>query len=471
MAGEQGPQGPQGYIGEQGVIGEGVQGNQGPTGEQGEQGQQGWMGVQGPPGGATGSQGSQGYQGDAGAQGPQGETGDQGAQGPQGYQGEQGEAGAGAETFLELTDTPSDYTDDGEKIVAVKAAEDGLEFITSIPGVVPVGIIIPYLGGYFTDGINGGFTMVMAGANTVAAVNTLLNPSGFYVCNGALLNLGGSPIFDGAGRYLPKLTDDRFIMGDTLGGTPGGNNAMAHTHVAGTLVTGNESSHTHGYGSLGTDTEANHGHGDNFSINNESGHTHSVTSNVAVAAHGITQPTFTGPSHRHTGPSHNHPVTVNNHTLTVAQIPGHRHKLRQYAWYATDGGGYGIYDGDAGGTQKDTGSAGGSGAHNHGGSSSNAGTGNTGYQGTGACTRTTSVGLSNNHNVTNNAVASGGGSAHSHGISGGVSAGGSHSHGVTSGATASGSAHNHSISGSTGDASVTENRPKFLGCFYIMRAI
>jgi len=280
-------------------------------------------------------------------------------------------------------------------------------------GAVPIGIIIPYLGGYFTDGVNGGFTMMMAGANTVTAVNALLNGDGWYVCNGALLNLGGSPIFNGAGRYLPLLTDDRFIMGDTLGGTPGGDNAMAHTHVVGTLAIANEGAHTHG-----------------------------VTSNVAVAAHGITQPAFTGPSHRHTGPSHNHPVTVNSTTLTIAQMPSHSHRLRQYAWYRTDGAGYGIYDGDASGTTKQTGPTGGGGGHIHTGSSSNAGTGYTGYSGTGACTRTTSVALSNNHNVTNNAVTSGGGSA-----------------------------HNHGISGSTGAASVTENRPKFLGCFYIMRAI
>jgi len=36
----------------------------------------------------------------------------------------------GATTFLALTDTPGDYTDDGLKYVRVKAAEDGLEFAT-----------------------------------------------------------------------------------------------------------------------------------------------------------------------------------------------------------------------------------------------------------------------------------------------------------------------------------------------------
>jgi len=230
MAGEQGPQGPQGYMGEQGSIGEGVQGSQGPTGEQGEQGQQGWMGVQGPPGGPTGSQGAQGYQGTQGDQGETGSQGSQGTQGDEGAQGPQGDQGGGADTFLQLTDTPANYTDDGEKIVAVKATEDGLEFVASIAGVVPVGIILAWLGGYFTSGANEGYTRVLGTANTIAAVNALLNDDGWYVCDGAALNLAGSPIFDGADRYLPLLTDDRFIMGDTLGGTPGGDNAMAHTH-------------------------------------------------------------------------------------------------------------------------------------------------------------------------------------------------------------------------------------------------
>jgi len=36
----------------------------------------------------------------------------------------------GAENFLELTDTPADYTGDALKVVRVKGSEDGLEFIT-----------------------------------------------------------------------------------------------------------------------------------------------------------------------------------------------------------------------------------------------------------------------------------------------------------------------------------------------------
>ena len=97
-------------------------------------------------------------------------------------------------------------------------------------GMYPEGTIIAWIGGYFTDGSNGGYTYVLGSANTVAGANAYLNSLGWYVCNGAALNDGDSTIFDGAGRYLPNLTDDRFLMGDTAAGSTGGSSTMAHTH-------------------------------------------------------------------------------------------------------------------------------------------------------------------------------------------------------------------------------------------------
>lgn len=48
-------------------------------------------------------------------------------------------SGVGATTFLALTDTPDAYTGHGEKLVAVKADESGLEFITGGAGVTDHG--------------------------------------------------------------------------------------------------------------------------------------------------------------------------------------------------------------------------------------------------------------------------------------------------------------------------------------------
>jgi hypothetical protein len=109
----------------------------------------------------------------------------------------------------------------------------------------PVGSVIPFIGGYFTNASNGGFSSVLG--NTAGAVNTLLNNSGWYVCDGAALNLASSPIFNGGGRYLPNLTDNRFIMGSTAAGVVGGANTMAHTHTTGdfTLTDTYIPAHTH----------------------------------------------------------------------------------------------------------------------------------------------------------------------------------------------------------------------------------
>lgn len=148
----------------------------------------------------------------------------------------------------ELSDMPSSLQDQATKLLRVKADETGYEHVAAggSAGIVPVGSVVPYFGGYMTDGVNGGFTMVMATANTVAAVNTLLNPSGWYVCNGAALNHASSPIWNAAGRYLYYISDDCFLMGDTLAGGIGGSNSSAHTHVAGGYVL----THTHVAGTL-----------------------------------------------------------------------------------------------------------------------------------------------------------------------------------------------------------------------------
>jgi hypothetical protein len=102
------------------------------------------------------------------------------------------------------------------------------KWVKLVPPSVPVGAVVAFVGGYFTDAANAGFTNVIG--NSASVVNTLLNATGWYVCNGAALNLAGSPIFNTSGRYLPNLTDSRFIMGSTAAGAIGGNNSSAHTH-------------------------------------------------------------------------------------------------------------------------------------------------------------------------------------------------------------------------------------------------
>jgi len=130
-------------------------------------------------------------------------------------------------------------TDDLEKLHSAYLSRN-LEF-----GFAPVGSIVAYVPGYFTDGSNAGFTYQMVSANTVAAVNALLNSSGWYVCDGAALNDADSGIFNGVVRYLPNLTDDRFLMGDTLAGAIGGEATHVHTTGSFTLTSSHVPSHSH----------------------------------------------------------------------------------------------------------------------------------------------------------------------------------------------------------------------------------
>jgi len=159
-----------------------------------------------------------------------------------------------------------------------------------INNVPPVGSIIAYVPGYFTNSSNAGFTYRMVSANTIAAVNALLNSSGWYVCNGAALNDAGSGIFNGAGRYLPNLTDDRFFMGDTVAGGTGGANTMAHTHTTGdhTLTIAEMPSHRHEYNAVATNTS--------------NPWTVSSTGNFSIPSAQNTSPTGGGGAHNH-GPT------------------------------------------------------------------------------------------------------------------------------------------------------------------------
>ena len=99
---------------------------------------------------------------------------------------------------------------------------------SSLLAAVPAGVIMAYSPGYFTNGSNSGFTTGLS-ANTIAAANTELNPT-WRVCDGSYLSDSSSMYFNGSGRYLPNLTDDRFIMGDTACGHIDGRSSMAHTH-------------------------------------------------------------------------------------------------------------------------------------------------------------------------------------------------------------------------------------------------
>ena len=355
------------------------------------------------------------------------------------------------------------------------------------------GMIAPFMAGYFTDGSNGSYTRVLGTANTIAAVNTLMNPRGWYVCDGAALNLPASTIFNGAGRYLPNLTDDRFLMGDTTCGGIGGANSSAHTHGFGTIAAANESTHTHsisftsgagsshshGVGTLANAAEATHTHAAGSLANAaEAAHTHAAGSlaNAAEAAHTHAVGSLAAAaeaSHTHAAgaitigaeASHTHscdPPSTTTSTETLAGAAGSLANTSPYKFHThtVDIAAF-------------TSAAGSSHTHSASGAASGAGSSHTH-----AISGTTSAGSSHNHAISGSTAA---GSSHNHAISGSTAAGSSHNHAISgssageaahthdvAGTSAAGSAHTHSLSGDTGAASATENRPSFLSVFYLM---
>jgi hypothetical protein len=123
--------------------------------------------------------------------------------------------------------------------------------IASGAGMPPVGSIIAWTGGYFTSGSNGTYTRTLGATNDASGVNAYIGDS-WRVCNGAAFNDAASPIFNGTGRYLPNITDSRFLMGSTAAGGVGGSNTNSHTHAVpahyhgkGTLAIGSSGSHAH----------------------------------------------------------------------------------------------------------------------------------------------------------------------------------------------------------------------------------
>lgn len=150
-----------------------------------------------------------------------------------------------------------------------------MEDFGGLDRLVPEGVIVAWNPGYYTDGSNAGYTVVIPTANTVAAANTYLNPLGWHVCNGAAINLPYSRIHNGANRFIDNLTTDRFLMGDTVAGAIGGSATMAHTHGIGTIAAAGEATHTHGIGSIAAANESTHTHGvGTLDAAAESSHTH-----------------------------------------------------------------------------------------------------------------------------------------------------------------------------------------------------
>lgn len=141
-------------------------------------------------------------------------------------------------------------------------------------GSIPVGSIVAIARGYFTNTANAGFTPVGYTGNNTTEFKTWLadNHPNFELCDGSALNDPESPIWNDANRYLPKLTDDRFISGSTSAGSSGGtsNIQLSNTQLP---------SHNHNINEASSTSEA-HRHNMNSGGDH---HTHRFKQNATAS--------------------------------------------------------------------------------------------------------------------------------------------------------------------------------------------
>ena len=163
------------------------------------------------------------------------------------------------DTFFGTSLIELNPADDARKVIlrykglgAIVKSDYTLNQVTSIPTRLrvrgkdvedsdcPVTSIVAFLRGHYTAANNAGFVLSGPTANTVEAVNAYL-PDTWRVCDGTAPNDPDSPVFNSTDRYLPDLTDGRFIRGKKTSGTIGGQNSVvltinqlpAHSHSIG----------------------------------------------------------------------------------------------------------------------------------------------------------------------------------------------------------------------------------------------
>gem|GEM_PF-2506313 len=142
------------------------------------------------------------------------------------------------------------------------------EIKSELLDLIPVGTIISHMPGYFTDGANGGFNAVAMSLSEI-----------WQLCDGSLYQDEDSPIFNGEGRYLPNISDSRFIMGSSVAnaGVVGGANSV-------TLTTTELPAHTHGF-SLSAGAAGDHQHYTGISADVTGFHLYGSTGAGGAAGH------------------------------------------------------------------------------------------------------------------------------------------------------------------------------------------
>jgi len=193
---------------------------------------------------------------------------------------------------------------------------DTSTFVSLAP--LPIGSIIS-MGGVFTAVNNGGS---YAEATTFVGVTI---PANYKLCDGTLINETRSPLNT---RYMPLLTDDRFLQGNSAGGlfaptSPTFNlSDLSHTHP-----------HPHSH-PLASHTHP-HPHTHNMP------HVHPVTGTSGPTNLTITATAGPAGTHSHSFP-HNHPIPSHRHRWMYRVFRGDGH-IQFNTW--SPSGGIGVVAG------------------------------------------------------------------------------------------------------------------------------
>lgn len=126
-------------------------------------------------------------------------------------------------------------------------------------GNVPIGSVIGWIPGYFSNLFNNGYNRTLGSTDDVAGANAYLVPIGWRVCDGGEPNDAASPIWNASGRKVPQLNDRRFLQG-SLSVVASGEGAL---NPDGTIQGA-------------SNTIIDHIHAMSFSSQAETGHTHAL---------------------------------------------------------------------------------------------------------------------------------------------------------------------------------------------------
>ena len=199
-------------------------------------------------------------------------------------------------------------------------------------GRVPVGSVIPIVGVYQSTSNGGTFTSASLPSSGI------ITDDGFQRCDGAIVN-NPSSVFNG--KYVPNITDNRFIQGSTSAGSISSDTGVNNGDNTVTLTTNEMPSHQHGTNVSNANLSHTHTyhHGHSGSSNFTGDHFHAYTpygQSVSFNNNGTNQNFLLSPSSQGDGAvtytdtrgGHSHSISADTiYPDTGSSLGNHNHSI------------------------------------------------------------------------------------------------------------------------------------------------